>query len=255
MNTCRKLLSALLCLALLASVLPLSAVPARADTLAGNGTQDDPYLIKDAEDLIEFAEKVNGGRAGIGGDPDACAVLTDDIDLEGSEDNQWLSIGLDGSGRNYIGTFDGQGFIISGLYINTTSNTQGLFGYVGEGGTVTNLIVKGTVVSSGSAVYGDGGIVGDNAGTVSNCVSDVAVKSGHNVGGVVGWNRDTGTITNCTNNGTITGTSNDVFVGGVVGTNCGTVQNCTNNGTVEDATYAGGVVGVNFGTVSDSYNT
>lgn len=251
MNTCRKLLSALLCLALLASVLPLSAVPARADTLAGNGTQDDPYLIKDAEDLIEFAEKVNGGRAGIGGDPDACAVLTDDIDLEGSG----LSIGLDVSGRNYIGTFDGQGRTISGLYINTTSNTRGLFGYVGEGGTVTNLIVKGTVVSSGSAGYGDGGIVGDNAGTVSNCVSDVAVKSGYNVGGVVGWNRDTGIITNCTNNGTITGTSNDVFVGGVVGTNCGTVQNCTNNGTVETATYAGGVVGVNFGTVSGSYNT
>lgn len=258
MNTCRKLLSALLCLALLASVLPLGVQPARAageKTLAGNGTPNDPYQIKDAEDLIEFAKKVNGGREGVGGDPDACAVLTASINLEGSEDNQWRSIGLDGSGRNYIGTFDGQGRTISGLYINTTSNTRGLFGYVGEGGTVTNLIVKGTVVSSGSAAYGDGGIVGDNAGTVSNCVSDVAVKSGDNVGGVVGWNRDTGIITNCTNNGTITGTSNDVFVGGVVGTNCGTVQNCTNNGTVETATYAGGVVGVNFGTVSGSYNT
>ena len=231
----------------------ISAQPALAKdgTMKGNGTQESPYQIEDAKDLIEFAEKVNGGRAGIGGDPDACAVLTDDIDLEGSG----LSIGLDGSGRNYIGTFDGQGRTISGLYINTTSNTRGLFGYVGEGGTVTNLIVKGTVVSSGSAGYGDGGIVGDNAGTVSNCVSDVAVKSGYNVGGVVGWNRDTGIITNCTNNGTITGTSNDVFVGGVVGTNCGTVQNCTNNGTVETATYAGGVVGVNFGTVSGSYNT
>ena len=232
----------------------ISAQPAMA-ALTGDGTSAHPYEIATADDLIEFAKKVNGGREGVGGDPDACAVLTDDIDLEGSEDNQWLSIGLDGSGRNYIGTFDGQGLTISGLYINTTSNTRGLFGYVGEGGTVTNLIVKGTVVSSGSAAYGDGGIVGDNAGTVSNCVSDVAVKSGYNVGGVVGWNRDTGIITNCTNNGTITGTSNDVFVGGVVGTNCGTVQNCTNNGTVETATYAGGVVGVNFGTVSGSYNT
>ena len=232
----------------------ISAQPAMA-ALTGDGTSAHPYEIATADDLIEFAKKVNGGREGVGGDPDACAVLTDDIDLEGSEDNQWLSIGLDGSGRNYIGTFDGQGLTISGLYINTTSNTRGLFGYVGEGGTVTNLIVKGTVVSSGSVAYGDGGIVGDNAGTVSNCVSDVAVKSGYNVGGVVGWNRDTGIITNCTNNGTITGTSNDVFVGGVVGTNCGTVQNCTNNGTVETATYAGGVVGVNFGTVSGSYNT
>lgn len=221
----------------------ISAQPALA-ALTGDGTSKNPYKIATADDLIEFAEKVNGGRAGVGGDPDACAVLTANINLEGSEDNQWLSIGLDGSGRNYIGTFDGQGRTISGLYINTTSNTRGLFGYVGEGGTVTNLIVKGTVVSSGSAAYGDGGIVGDNAGTVSNCVSDVAVKSGDNVGGVVGWNRDTGIITNCTNNGTITGTSNDVFVGGVVGTNCGTVQNCTNNGTVETATYAGGVVGL-----------
>lgn len=232
----------------------ISAQPALA-ALTGDGTSKNPYQIATADDLIEFAKKVNGGRDGVGGDPDACAVLTANINLEGSEDNQWLSIGLDGSGRNYIGTFDGQGRTISGLYINTTSNTRGLFGYVGEGGTVTNLIVKGTVVSSGSAAYGDGGIVGDNAGTVSNCVSDVAVKSGDNVGGVVGWNRDTGIITNCTNNGTITGTSNDVFVGGVVGTNCGTVQNCTNNGTVESATYAGGVVGVNFGTVSGSYNT
>lgn len=237
----------------------ISAQPALA-ALTGDGTSKNPYKIATADDLIEFAEKVNGGRAGVGGDPDACAVLTANINLEGSEDNQWLSIGLDGSGRNYIGTFDGQGLTISGLYINTTSDTRGLFGYVGEGGTVTNLIVKGTVVSSGSAVYGDGGIVGDNAGTVSNCVSDVAVKSGYNVGGVVGWNRDTGIITNCTNNGMITGTSNDVFVGGVVGTNCGTVQNCTNNGTVETATYSGGVVGANSyanvsGKVTSCYNT
>lgn len=84
----------------------VSAQPALAMT--GDGTSAHPYQIATADDLIEFAEKVNGGRAGVGGDPDACAVLTANINLEGSEDNQWLSIGLDGSRRNYIGTFEGK---------------------------------------------------------------------------------------------------------------------------------------------------
>lgn len=71
----------------------ISAQPALA-ALTGDGTSKNPYKIATADDLIEFAEKVNGGRAGVGGDPDACAVLTANINLEGSEDNQWLRLVL-----------------------------------------------------------------------------------------------------------------------------------------------------------------
>lgn len=77
MNTCRKLLSALLCLALLASVLPLGVQPARAaentDTTASvwNGTDVDinwyndtetSFTLTTAAELAGLAQLVNGGN-------------------------------------------------------------------------------------------------------------------------------------------------------------------------------------------------
>ena len=54
--------------------------------------------------------------------------LMNDIDLKGDKNNQWTPIG--NSTRNYTGVFDGNFYKISGLYIDNTSDYQGLFGYV-----------------------------------------------------------------------------------------------------------------------------
>lgn len=120
--------------------------------------------------------------------------LTADIDLEGSETNQWIPIGYSNDTNDIIypfgGTFDGNGHRITGLYINTTSRYQGLFGY--NNGTIKNLgIVDGSV----TGYVFVGGVVGWNGGTVENSYNTGSVSGNINVGGVVGENYDS--VENC----------------------------------------------------------
>ena len=265
-KTTRSILSVLLAVLLLVTSTPLTpafagvgeAVSLQSESgesegLTGDGTANNPYKIATADDLLEFAKLVNGGKT------DASAVLTDDINLNpnmeisedgtvtnGKELDPWTPIG---TSRPYSGNFDGNNYTISGLYINDSSaDDQGLFGYVDTGGTVKDLGVSGSV-SGGEDV---GGIVGNNfSGTVTNCAFSGSVSgSGNRVGGVVGLNG--GNVTGCYNTGKVTGNS----VGGVVGDNISSVTNCYNTGKVSGNSYVGGVVGENSeGSVTNCYNT
>ena len=187
-KTTRSILSVLLAVLLLVTSTPLT--PAFADggavslqSESGEGRALEPaadgkYYISTAEQLEEFAKLVNDD-----GETTANAVLTDDIDLN---NQPWYPIGSDSS--RYTGTFDGNGKTISGLYINSSSdNYQGLFGYVGTGGTVQNLSVSGSVKGDDYV----GGVVGyNNGGTVTGCIfsgsGSVSVTGSYYVGGVVG---------------------------------------------------------------------
>ena len=221
----------------------------------GSGTEDDPYIIPDLETLEFYRDMINAGSDSKYNS--ANYILTADIELNGSETNKWTPIGSD-KDHAFTGTFDGDGYTISGLYINGDASTYGvagLFGSVGEGGTVENLNVEGSVtVSDGDDEFSVvGGVVGSSSGTVSSCNSSVKVSGGA-AGGVVGINR--GTVSNCTNTGNVTGTTSYFYAGGVVGSNEGTVENCYNTGKVSGSGFsAGGVVGDNSGTVSNCYNT
>ena len=100
----------------------------------GSGTAEDPYQISTPDELKAFRDLVNGG------DADACAILTADIELNSSE--EWEPIGYkttSGSGFNtsttfsYLGTFDGKGYTIKGLNLASTQNKNfiGLFTAIG----------------------------------------------------------------------------------------------------------------------------
>ena len=54
-------------------------IPARAVTITGDGSEDNPYQIEDYADLKAFASKVNSGETG------AWAVLMKDITAGGGE--------------------------------------------------------------------------------------------------------------------------------------------------------------------------
>ena len=222
--------------------------------LAGDGTKYNPYKIATADDLLEFAQRVNGGET------TANAILTDDINLNPNmkinEDgtvtgnpDQWTPIGNSES-TAYTGTFDGNGKTISGLYINSSDNDyKGLFGYVGTGGTVKDLTVSGSV--SGNNFVG--GIAGQNGGRIIDCAFSGSVSGDWYVGGVVGDNG--GSVENCYNTGKVTGSSDYRYIGGVVGYNSGTVENCYNTGNISGNRYVGGVVGNNYsGIVENCYN-
>ena len=260
-KTTRSILSVLLAALLLVTSIPLTpafagdgAVSPQSESsesreLTGSGATYDPYQIATADDLLEFADKVNKQDQ-----TSAWAELTADIDLSEicseEEGDSWTPIGNED--HLYTGTFDGQNFKISGLYINSsTADDQGLFGYVGTGGTVKDLTVSGSVKGDDYV----GGVVGYNdEGRVENCHNIGSVSGERYVGGVVGYN-DEGRVKNCHNIGEVSGDR----VGGVVGyNNGGTVENCYNTGTVTGTyDYVGGVVGYNYsgGSVTNCYNT
>ena len=247
---------------LLSLMMILVMFPANAFAMDGEGTTADPYIIATAADLDEFATKVNAGET------TACAVLTADITLTGGD---WTPIGKENA-CIYNGTFDGGGHTITGLSVDIQSDNTiyaGLFGYIGEGGTIKNVGLEDSKItcSSTEGSVCAGGVCGYNAGgTIENCYNTGDVSgtgtssygSGY-AGGVCGWN--TGTIENCYNTGEVSGIYGFVYAGGVCGFNTGTIENCYNTEDVSGTgtssygyVYAGGVCGCNdFGTIQNCY--
>ena len=272
----------------------------------GDGSKESPYQIGTAAELYWFAGLVNGDTnvcdynadtnpTGTQQNKAACAVLTANITVnsgvlkaDGSiADNvssfrSWTPIG--NYDNNYTGTFDGQGYTVSGLYFKDTSKEEvGLFGHLGSGGKISNVGVLdsyfefrmmgggicgcnygeinncsngGTVI--GNTGSGAGGVCGMNYGTIKDCKNTGSVSgSVDDTGGVCGVIYS-GTIENCLNEGAVSGTTNpNNFFGGVCGENSGTIKNCYNTGnvSVNNVTCIGGVCGENSGTVTSCFNT
>ena len=218
----------------------------------------DYYEISNVAQLYWFAEQVNGGNTDINGKLMNDIVVNENVLKEdgtlngdGSHFKVWTPIG-NGS-KKYTGTFDGNGKTVSGLYVNDSKQDYvGLFGYVGNG-CVQNVGVVGSYLNGRNDV---GGVVGYSYyGTVINCYNTGSVSGSEYVGGVVGYSRST--VSDCYNTGSVSG--NGSYVGGVVGYNgyYGTVSNSYNTGSVSGDRYVGGVVGYNndYSTVSNCYNT
>ncbi len=198
--------------------------------------QDGVYLLADADDLFWFAEQVN-----VKGIKDIKARLMDDIDLNNTP---WMPIGI-GATVVYSGVFDGNGYQIFGLNINSEDNYQGLFGYVKDA-VVKNLTVSGQI-NGGSWV---GGIVGYAlSSTIDNCVNKATVEGAQGkvcAGGIVGYAAEASVIQNCSNKGSVSGMQ---YVGGICGQTTSTtyVKDCFNYGNVYGRDRVGGVTGGNFG--------
>ena len=162
------------------------------------------------------------------------------------EGKGWESIGtLD---ESFIGTFDGQGYEISDLFIDRLGAVDvGLFGVVGEQGTVKNV---GVVNADVTGEWYVGGLVGINYGTVSNSYSTSSVTGKENIGGLVGWNG--GTVSNSHSTGSVSG---DDLIGGLVGGSANTVSDSYSSGSVSGESRVGGLVGGFNGIVSNSHSS
>ena len=162
----------------------------------------------------------------------------------------------------FQGTFDGQDHTISGLRIyKGDSSVQGLFGLLGSSGTVKDIKMASARIIGYNFT---GGIVGESrGGRVKDChvATDVAIRSIQNayaVGGIVGYNCEEGSVTNCTSSVVITKASSATGCtrfGGIVGENASdcTVSKCTAAAVVVDIpNNSGAVVGKNEGTLTDN---
>ena len=196
------------------------------------------YTVNNEKGLKNLAELVNNGATDIN------ITLTGDINLTG----EWTPIGT--YDKPYTGTFDGGGkYTITGLTVTGSNDYVGLFGRIGSGGAVKNVILTEVNVTAGTSV---GGIAGQNDGTVENCSVNGTVtgRGFNNTGGIVGTNY--GTISGCSAEGTVTGNTNvggisghcvpnyDTGTGSLIGS---TIVGCGSTAAVSGSNYVGGVVG------------
>ncbi len=187
----------------LSLVLSLLLVPSVLMALEKDG---EVYVIGTSDELIEFAQLVNSGKAyNIYGNADAKLIA--DIDLRGRE-SEFPLIGT--AAHQFMGTFDGQLHTIT-YNLVSTAESCGLFAY--SCGTVRNLYVDGTMqVNHDSA----GSIVGtaNFPALIEQCHSKVkiTVNNANKVGGLVGLSSGSYTppyvqIQNCIYSGHIMGFS------------------------------------------------
>lgn len=173
-------------------------------------------------------------------------VLANYIKLSG----KWTPLGSnDGA---FTGRFSGEGHTISSVNV-MDGEFAGLFGY--NTGVIMNVAVEGSV--SGKSCVG--GICGANSGIdgkgiISNCTFNGTVTgTENNVGGIAGYNLNGANISNCFTAAEVSG--NDE-VGGICGYNSTntTVSYSISVGTVSGSNdLAAAVCGKNDGTLTENY--
>ena len=234
----------------------------------GKGTAENPYEIRNVNDLKLLAEKVNSGETYT----NKYFKQTANIDLE-NEPN-WTPIGgtvIEHPSTWEIsvfkGNYDGDGYKITNLTTTEDSNHVGLFGKV-EDATIQNCNITGNVngynyvggivggvgvktkilnCSFQGSVMGEsdcvGGIVGETSAEceVSGCFARGKVEGLQKVGGIAG--KGVGTIKNCYALADVT--ARDRIAGGIAGGTYNlTIENCYYGGDVLAKNYAGGIAGV-----------
>ncbi len=214
----------------------------------GNGTAEDPYQIEDwyrLDDVRNYLSSYFILINDLDSDSIGYAELASTTAYNGTG---WQPIGV--SNNTFVGGFDGQGCEISDLFTNRPDETEvGLFGVLGDGGTIENVGLNGNVTGQNNV----GVLVGKNEGTVSACYAMGRVIGTENVGGLAGFNFNGSTIADSNTAANVTGDSN---VGGLVGWNKnGTVSNSYAAGRVIGTSDVGGLVGKNSDTVHNSYAT
>ena len=204
---------------------------------APEGTAEDPYALKDKEDVYGLA--VLSSTTDFAGKK---IVLTADIAFN---NGIWMSIG----GSNpFAGTFDGQGHTISGVN-SVSGSANGLFAKTAAGSMICNLkVVDSHFECTATAKTPIGSIVGELGGDLKNIYSNATVTAAAgNAGGLVGVVDTTGTskISECWYDGAVTVNSakamdNNQAVGGLVGgvlVGAAEIENCISTGDIT-CTYA-----------------
>ncbi len=231
----------------------------------GDGNRTNPYQIESLENLYWLSKADTAWSRHY--------IQTADIDA--SDTYNWVDemgySGLTPIGKDFgfTGNFNGSGYTIKNLYINSDMNV-GLFGMIegatldsigivdceifgfnmiggliGESfnSTISHCYVTGSITSESETV---GGLIAVNSeSTVTSCFTSCTIKGGEGfVGGLVGENFDT-PINYCHSSSMVYGKGQDI--GGLIGMNGNSdLTNCFSSGLVSsEDTNIGGLVGTN----------
>lgn len=245
----------------------------------GKGSAADPFRITGIEDYRKLLELSSGTV------PDelkkyafetASYILTENIDFTAAKDTLLPLFGTEA--RPFRGSFDGNNKTIKGLAVRRDDSTEegatGMFGYLGQGAMVKNLILDNLWVKTSYLLCG--GVAGqmtgatvDNVDIIGGKVEDTANGSGEGsfirsvanadggekyekfykkgqavLGGIAG-SIENSTVRNCSVAATVYASQR--CVGGIVGSILGSgnlVTDCTveSNALVHSSqTFAGGI--------------
>lgn len=236
----------------------------------GSGTEEDPWLIENAEQLAYLAQQVNNGTDYRG----KHFRLVSDLDLSVKE---WTPIGTEGN--LFWGGFDGDGHTITGMTITGKENSYvGLFGechnFTAASSYIKSVTVKGANISGKSfvgaiagaganisdcysienTIYASrcvGGVCGSLIGKISGCYNSSSVSGISTAGGIMGsasyeGNVGNGVVQYCYNIGTVTVSQQDSSVGGITGASANRydISNCLNCGKITgNGKNVGGIAG------------
>jgi len=204
----------------------------------GSGTSGDPYQIENLNDLAQLSAA---------GWPDWDKYFIQTADIDASPTVGWdggQGFTPIGSWYGFEGSYDGQGHIIDGLFINRPSTSYiGLFTST-EWCTITNLGLTNVNITGYNEV---GAFVGIHQGTMNNCYTTGVVNGSQQVGGLVGRNWTNSHIDNCYSLCSVYGTLETR--GGLVGHNYHAyMNNCYAAGYVDGSHWSiGGLIGSNSG--------
>lgn len=206
----------------------------------GNGSELYPYQVSTVEQLQAIREY-----------PDKHYLQINDIDasatLNWNEGKGFNPIGDDDI--NFTGSYDGDGHIISDLYINREDKRDvGLFGYITQG-IIKNVALTNVNISG---FVNTGSLVGrNNGGDIINCNSSGLVTSSSDAGGLVAFS-SSGNIDNSFADVEVRGSF--LNTGGLVGRNWGNVSNSYSLGRVDGAENStGGLIGYNSGEIEKTF--
>ena len=199
-------------------------------------------MIRNGQQLKALADAINNGEidgnviVDLANDIDMAGIpfegigtrFTQQIDEENSEDVK----------RPYKGTFDGHGYHIKNMLIESDNGNKGLFGVV-SGAYIKNVVVDASceIYSTGYSAGIAGTSIGRNTLTIENCGNEATInvgQNGVNGAGILGVNDLSEAyvrIINCYNTGEIIGQRECGAISGWLGDHADII-NCYSSGSV-----------------------
>lgn len=224
------------------------------------GTKEDPYVLKDARDLLGLATLSQSDTY-----DGKYFVLANDITVNADnavELNRvaWTPIGGKDSNSAFKGSFDGSGHTISGLYYkNAGVENVGFFACIANGTTgsveIKNFTLDNVNITASKQIGAVAGVIYGGTYQGIHLAKDVEIKGTRVVGGIAGRVLPIGDVLleQCYFEGTVeaTATADGGYAGGLMGWLYRTsnpsqvnVNNCLVKGTIKNAhQYSGGVCG------------
>ena len=217
--------------------------------LPGTGTEADPYLVTNLDELKWFRDDVNAGNTYAG---KYVKVTANEIDLAGEE---WEPIAY--NGKTFKGNFNGNNVVIKNLVITKTltnaaaNNGIGFFGRTDSPAVIENITIENVDITGSLYV---GAIVG--FGYTGNKIENCTVKGNIAIdawwyAGVIGGNGYMGLVNNCHvigNAGSYIKGNNGSYIGGIWGFRGEGEQKITNctvtNLEITGVDRVGGISGI-----------